>query len=371
MKTLATIIVALAISLGSVTAAYGADEEPGSFDPGTAAVMLEETIRNTYEVSVLEQIAGRCGMTETGAKGIVFEILAKDKINLKNLFNKDYTSRLALSPNSPRADLVAVNSSGKVIDFYQCKNATSESGIRNIFNQVRNGKYPWTKLIGTSETAQEYNAFAAANGSSSTMIDSGISSETTTRIADKALGHGLDLSSATSVGLKTGALGAGVNAIASLVDCIIHQRSFTESVGKVSVQSIKGFVCGFGTGYLVEITGAALAAAGAGTVSLIIVPAAVSVGAGIVACYILDKAIDISDIEAKVAELTTVFGDKVHAAVEKGKELVAITADYIGNVADNVSNSVTEDILPAIRGTIDKAVGITRTGMVKLGLSTK
>ena len=64
MKKFIAIVIAVAIPLCSAAAVYGADEEPGSFDAGTAAVMIGEGLRNAYEVSVIEQLAERVRRVE-------------------------------------------------------------------------------------------------------------------------------------------------------------------------------------------------------------------------------------------------------------------------------------------------------------------
>ena len=76
-------------------------------------------------------------------------------------------------------------------------------------------------------------------------------------------------------------------------------------------------------------------------------------------------------MEARLADLTKAFGDKVQTAVVKGKELIAAASEYIGGMAENISETVTEEILPTIKGTFEKAVLKARTGMAKLSLNNQ
>lgn len=125
----------------------------------------------------------RAGGPNPQLKGHIFEMLWRDKCNL-DLGNrlKGITAVLTRSPQAHAVDVVQMQD-GKCVGRWQCKDVTSASGMSKIRAEVRKGHYRSAKLVGTTETAQKYNA-GLKPGDKKTMLDSGISSSRTGRIAD-------------------------------------------------------------------------------------------------------------------------------------------------------------------------------------------
>ena len=157
-----------------------------------SATLVTEAVIEAYEASAVSQMAGRAGSsTLQGAKGIAFEVLYKDMKNLENffcIFKPAERFSLSASSTDELADVIVTNKDASVIRFIQCKDGVSDSQIRKILQQVLEGKYENADLVGTKECAAEFNRMAAAKGIEAKMIDSGISTKVTKRIAEKAVG---------------------------------------------------------------------------------------------------------------------------------------------------------------------------------------
>ena len=139
-----------------------------------------------YDYSVASRMAGRSGAySPTGGKGIAFEVMYSDKKNLENLLKPGHpVTKFTKSPVAEGIDLVVMKGN-KVDEFIQCKDIVSDAGMNKLLNQVGSGKYRNAQLAGPSETAKMFNQKAASKGISKRMIDSGISSDDTARIANK------------------------------------------------------------------------------------------------------------------------------------------------------------------------------------------
>lgn len=82
-----------------------------SADIGTYVATTAEAIREGYEGTVIARMIGRSGAkAPRGAKGISFEVLYSDKLNLKNI-GKNCVTKLSDSSIDQLADLVTTNAS--------------------------------------------------------------------------------------------------------------------------------------------------------------------------------------------------------------------------------------------------------------------
>lgn len=253
-------------------------------------------------------MAGRCGVTASGAKGIVFEIMDKDLMNLMDVFKSGMQTSLTKSPNATTVDLVTTNG-GKVVRRIQCKDVVSESGVNNVLNAVKNGKYQSATLHGTTESANAFNAAAEADNVSKRMINTGISDKTTQRIANKSLGNVSGLDTAAAVVGKAALIGCLVNGTIATVQCIKDGKNVPDSVGHVTVSAGMGAVSYGASAAAAEAATAALIAASAPTLTVILIPAGCAVGTAIILNIALNFVSD--DAEDFISNLAAKAGNAV------------------------------------------------------------
>lgn len=187
-------------------------------------------------------------------KGVVHEVMFCDKYNAQNLLSGNHAA-LTSSPVAQVKDVVMTNS-GRVVGHAQLKDVVSSSGVSKTVAQINSGKYGKTAIYGTEETAQRL-----AGKVTQKVHSSGISSNTTSRIADKALGRMPTLSglsaAAKSGGVAGATFGAGIEAVSSTIDVINGKKSVSDAVIDVGGAAVKG-----------GVTGAAAAAAGSAVAGL-------------------------------------------------------------------------------------------------------
>lgn len=198
-----------------------------------------------YEARVALQALERAGKCPN-LHGHVHELIFCDKYNFtpEHFLNGEH-AQLTKSVTAKMKDVV-MTKGGKVIGHAQLKDTSSLSGAAKTARQINAGKYSKTRVFGTEET------FAKVAGKTNQPIhSSGISSETTTRIASKALGNmptlGMVKSAAKSGGLAGAAFGAGIEAISSGIDYLDGKKDFDDVVIDVGVAAVKGGVTGAGS----------------------------------------------------------------------------------------------------------------------------
>lgn len=246
-----------------------------------------------YEASTAVRALNRAGNCPQ-LKGHVHEIMFCDKYNLnpENLLSGKHAS-LTKSPVAQMRDVV-MTQNGKVIGHAQLKDTVSQSGAAKTVGQIKSGHYNKTAIYGTRETTKKI-----AGKVSQKVNSSGISSETTSRIANKALGKmptvGALQAAAKSGGLAGAAFGAGIEAISSVKDVLDGKKDVGDAVVDVGVAAAKGGVTGAASAVAgsaaaglagsaisaVATTGvgAALAGTAAGAAAVAFAPVAVGVGA--------------------------------------------------------------------------------------------
>lgn len=320
MKTVKSLIATLIVSsmLLCIPAA--------AFPWDTAAASVGSAIQaglESYDISVIQRMVGRAGAyTPTGSKGIAFEIKLMDQMNLKNLFTELSTS-LSESSTDTVSDLITKNASGEVVDWLQCKAATSDSGINNIVNQVSSGKYDTTRLVGTSECAEAFNA----KGLSVTMEDTGISTKSVERTAERFLDHGKNATQALNALGKAAVIAAVIKGTMAVAESVKRGDSISELIGHVMTETPKG-----------AVTGVAAFAAGQGAtvvmisllgvsnpVILVIGGAAASIAAAVPVELGLDKLADMMNVEEKMTEWTTV-------AIERARTIADDAASKVNKI---------------------------------------
>ena len=255
--------------------------------------------KTAYESSVIARAVQRAG-NNPHLKGHIHEILIQDSRNVRNLFNGARTE-LTKSTTASTVDLVTMRG-GKVIERIQVKDVTSQSGINKLVKQCADGKYRSAKLIGSEESTQLFNKAAEKAGISKRMTSSGVSSKTSTSLAQRAGAAGSGtLGSAMAQAARSGGaagavIGAGVEAVRSVVDWSNGDADGLEVAGRVTKAAAKGGVSGAAAGAAATAAGAGAAAAvtalgvtgGAAVVATVGAPLLVAVGVGYVASEVFD-----------------------------------------------------------------------------------
>lgn len=260
---------------------------------------------NVYEASVGMRALNRAGQNPQ-MKGIVQEIMYCDKYNtnMGNILNGHHMD-LTKSTTAHMKDVIAKNSAGKVVGHAQLKDTISNAGVRKTVQQIKSGHYSKTRVIGTEETAAKVNKVLEKCGVKQRVESSGISSKTTSRIADKTLGKMptiSTMSSAAKAGGVTGAaVGAGMEAISSIGGWMEGDKSASEAAVDVAVAGVKGGVTG-------AVSGAIGSAAAGVTGSAITAATATTVGSAVAGTAVGAAAIAAAPIVAAVAAPMIVFG---------------------------------------------------------------
>lgn len=260
---------------------------------------------NVYEASVGMRALNRAGQNPQ-MKGIVQEIMYCDKYNtnMGNILNGRHMD-LTKSTTAHMKDVIAKDSAGRVVSHAQLKDTISNAGVRKTVQQIKSGHYSKTRVIGTEETAAKVNKVLEKYGVKQRVESSGISSKTTSRIADKTLGKMptiSTLSSAAKAGGVTGAaVGAGMEAISSIGDWLEDDKSAGEAAADVAVAGVKGGVTG-------AVSGVIGSAAAGATGSAIAAATATTVGSAAAGTAVGAAAIAAAPVVAAVAAPMVVFG---------------------------------------------------------------
>ncbi len=219
--------------------------------------------KTAYEGSVITRAAARAGRNPQ-LKGHIHEVLVSDVRNLRNLFNGSHTE-LTKSTTAQCVDLVTTRG-GKVIERIQVKDVTSNSGVRKIVDQVAMGKYRSVQLVGSEETTEMVNAALEQAGLGKRMVSSGVSSDTTSSLAQRAgaagsgtLG-GAMLTAAKSGGMVGAAIGGGIEVVKGVKDLWTGEREVGDVALDVCKATAKGGVTGMAASAAATGAGAATAA---------------------------------------------------------------------------------------------------------------
>lgn len=194
-----------------------------------------------------EAITGARALERVGQcpqlKGVVHEIMFCDKYNVTptNLLQGNHAA-LTHSTTARMKDVVMTNN-GRVVGHAQLKDTVSPSGIRKTIEQINGGHYDKTSIFGTEETAKHI-----ADKVSQPVRSSGISTETTSRIADKALGRiptlGTLGAAVKSGGVAGAAFGAAVETFSSVKDVLDGRKDVGDAIIDVGGAAAKGGITG-------------------------------------------------------------------------------------------------------------------------------
>lgn len=237
-------------------------------------------VREVYDTKVGAEALMRAGKCKN-LKGHVHEIMFRDKYNAdpRNIIAGRH-AELTKSATARVKDVV-MKQDGKVVGHAQLKDVVSSKGVAKTVKQINSGKYAKTRVYGTDETAAKL-----AGKTNQPVHADGISTESTTRIANKALGKMPSLKGLHSAGKAGGvagaAVGAGIEAISSISDVVNGKKSVGDAIGDVTAAGVRGGA----TGYASAVAGSAAAGATGGMIAASGIGAAVggtAVGAACVA----------------------------------------------------------------------------------------
>ena len=266
---------------------------------------LANVSRNGYEMKVGCEALNRAGQNQN-LHGIVHEVMFKDGYNANpsNILN-GRSCHLTKNPTARMKDVVMMKGN-KVCGHAQLKDTAGS--ISKTAKQVNSGHYGKTRVYGTTETAAK-----AAGKTKQVVHDSGISSTTTKRIADKALGKmptaGAVHAAAKAGGIAGAAVGAGIEAISSIGGVIAGEKDVVDAACDITYAGTKGGAAGYAgaaagsaaagaTGALITATGigTGLAAGGVAATAVAFAPVVVGFGAacavGGLVCDIFDSIFD-------------------------------------------------------------------------------
>ena len=206
------------------------------------ANMATVVTREGYEASAALRALDRAGNCPQ-LKGHVHEIMFCDKYNANplNILQGNH-AQLTKSATAQMKDVVMTNN-GRVVGHAQLKDTVSASGLRKTAEQIKSGHYNKTSIFGTEETAANL-----AGKVPQKVHSSGISSNTTARVANKALGKmpsmGALGTAAKSGGVAGAAIGAGIEAISSIGDVIDGRKDIGDAVIDIGGAAVKGGITG-------------------------------------------------------------------------------------------------------------------------------
>ena len=230
-----------------------------------------------YEASVIARALDRAGQCPQ-LKGHIHEIMFCDNYNLVNAL-KGNTAHLTKSTTATMKDVIAQNGTGRIAMHGQLKDTISPSGIRKTAQQILDSHYNKTRVYGTEETAREVNKLLATAGKTNQRVQSsGISSNTTSRIASKGLGKMPTMANlgnaAKSGGMAGAVISGGIEAVSSIYDVIEGNKEWDDAAIDIAAATAKGGVTGAGSA-----AAGSLAAGAAGTAATAI--ASTSIGGAI------------------------------------------------------------------------------------------
>lgn len=208
-------------------------------------VQATTAVKEAYEYkSGLEAVKRVGDLPPDKLKGVVHEVMFKDRFNLKNAFS----GKKAILSRSRQAvrDDVLIQDGKKIVERLQLKDTSKSVG--DVIRRVKQGQYRATKLVGTEETAKAYNQVAVKQGIGKTMRSSKISTNTTERVAAKVKGSMPSAKSllhgAKQAGKAGAIVSAGIAAATSAVGYFNGEIDEKEAAAKVVSAGVAGYAGG-------------------------------------------------------------------------------------------------------------------------------
>jgi hypothetical protein len=249
--------------------------------------------RATYEASVIHRALERAGANPQ-LKGHLHEVLVQDRMNLREALRGGAArTTLTRSTTAPTVDIVK-QQGGKVVQRLQLKDTVSPGAISKLTRQVASGKYRSVQLVGTEETTRAANRALQNAGLSKRMSSSGISSHTTSSLAQRAGAAGsgtlgaATLRAAHAGGAAGAAVGAAVELVQGVSDLVQGRRDAGSVALTVAKAGAKGYASGAAASAAATAGGAAVASglaaagasAGVAAAATVAAPVLLAVGVG-------------------------------------------------------------------------------------------
>ena len=208
-------------------------------------VQATTAVKEAYEYkSGLEAVKRVGDLPPDKLKGVVHEVMFKDRFNLKNAFS----GKKAILSRSRQAvrDDVLIQDGKKIVERLQLKDTSKSVG--DVVRRVKQGQYRATKLVGTEETTKAYNQVATKQGIGKSMRSSKISTNTTERVAAKVKGSMPSAKSllhgAKQAGKAGAIVSAGIAAATSAVGYFNGEIDEKEAAAKVVSAGVAGYAGG-------------------------------------------------------------------------------------------------------------------------------
>ena len=251
----------------------------------TKTIGCGQAVREGYEGKVVAEAMTRNGKNPQ-IKGVIHEIMHRDAFNANpGKIIKGEHARLVKSPTAEVVDTVVMRG-GKVVQRLQLKD--TPASMAKMVEKVNSGQYRTAQVLGTKETAAR-----AVGKTVKEVKSSGISSETTARIAAKtgngtgSLAGGLG-KAAKCGGVAGAAISGGLALGGGIIDLVNGERELGEVARNVAKETAGGGIAGAAaatagslatTGTVVAV-GAVGASGALATVAVIAAPAAVALAVG-------------------------------------------------------------------------------------------
>jgi hypothetical protein len=249
----------------------------------SAVAML---LKDAYEGKVAMEALRRAGQNKN-LHGIVHEVLFKDLFNANPRNVLTGTKAVLTKSQTAIRDDILIKKGSAIVKRLQLKD-TAKS-INSTVKQVKSGHYARTNLVGTKETTAAFKKAVANKASkggvkvTQQMKSSGISSNTTTNIAGKALGKMPSAKTLAASAKGAGAAGAvisgGIEAIVSGKKLLDGEISGGEYAKRVAKEGVGGGISAAAS--TAAGTAATAGAAMAATAMAVSAPAWVPVAVGI------------------------------------------------------------------------------------------
>ena len=233
----------------------------------SGASVAAQAGRATYESGAIVRAVGRAGRNPH-LKGHLHEVLVADARTLMGVTSGTVT-RLTKSATAGTVDLVATRA-GKVVERLQLKDTPSPAAVGKLVRDVAAGKYRSARLVGTEETTKLVNAALERAGLTKRMVSSGVSSETTMALAQRAgaAGSGTLGAAVETAAHAGGRFGAGVGAGLAVASGLLDLADGSRGVDEVLVDTVKAGAKGYASGAAASAASTATGAAATAALGL-------------------------------------------------------------------------------------------------------
>lgn len=309
----------------------------------TAATAGLGAIGSIYELHLINGMAGRAGsFTVDAGKGIAFEALEKDILNVRDFLKAGVRTDFSASSIDPSYDLITT-ANGAFQQGIQCKSGDSASQIYKIINQCKDGHYSEeTVLVGTKECAKAFNEKAVGTGLE--MVDSGISDETVKELAQLNLGTPMKAAEVIkNIGRST-VIYAVVDMTACGIEALASGYTAEETVAHMATGGGKGAIKGCLSSVAYAAAKKAILVVATGTAASKVVPFVVAVGTTMIVGYALDNIVEEANLEALIADAVKKAGAKIVEFGGNVKTKATEVAEDLGTKVETVAGSAKESV---------------------------